>query len=264
MQTYQSTPDFYREYIEHGWLKDQAAKVHKYIKRWKNKAGKWVYQYTNPNANKPTMRSSELSKGIKSLSDTEGSLARYHINKDRGNPTRFSRQNTARNYARKKLANMSYSSRGNLRDRGYSSAEGNRIATGYRVYNNSQRRWATSNEAYTAKTKGTKNSPYTYKESTVIYDNRSTNKNLSNRKRGRSNREYIQNNSALLKDRIDKNGNTYTSRESYGARKRRIRRIYDDDRLLRSKGWTFKNGIPVPPTKNAMSNDPRYKKKKKR
>ena len=45
MQTYQSTPDFYREYIEHGWLKDQAAKTHKYIKRWRNKAGKWVYQY---------------------------------------------------------------------------------------------------------------------------------------------------------------------------------------------------------------------------
>lgn len=32
-------------FIEHGWLKDQAAKVHKYIKRWRNKAGKWVYQY---------------------------------------------------------------------------------------------------------------------------------------------------------------------------------------------------------------------------
>ena len=45
MQTYQSTPDYYRDYIEHGWLKDQAAKTHKYLKRWKNDAGKWVYQY---------------------------------------------------------------------------------------------------------------------------------------------------------------------------------------------------------------------------
>lgn len=45
MQTYQSTPDYYRDYIEHGWLKDQAAKVHKYIKRWRNDAGKWVYKY---------------------------------------------------------------------------------------------------------------------------------------------------------------------------------------------------------------------------
>ena len=47
MQTYQSTPDYYRDYIEHGYLKDQAAKVHKYLKRWKNDAGKWVYQYAN-------------------------------------------------------------------------------------------------------------------------------------------------------------------------------------------------------------------------
>lgn len=45
MQTYQSTPDFYRDYIEHGWLKDQAAKVHKYISRWRGKNGKWYYRY---------------------------------------------------------------------------------------------------------------------------------------------------------------------------------------------------------------------------
>ena len=45
MQAYQSTPDFYRDYIEHGWLKDQAAKVHKYISRWRGKNGKWYYSY---------------------------------------------------------------------------------------------------------------------------------------------------------------------------------------------------------------------------
>lgn len=63
---YQQTPDFYNEYIshsavwegrsryrngedelEHGWVKDAAAKAHKYIDRWRNKAGKWVYQYKN-------------------------------------------------------------------------------------------------------------------------------------------------------------------------------------------------------------------------
>lgn len=63
---YQQTPDFYNEYIshsavwegrsryrngedelEHGWVKDAAAKAHKYIRRWRNKAGKWVYQYKN-------------------------------------------------------------------------------------------------------------------------------------------------------------------------------------------------------------------------
>lgn len=63
MQQYQSTPDFYREYIEHGLLKDQAAKVHKYIKRWKNEAGKWVYQYKKPKSN-PTFVSSEASKEL--------------------------------------------------------------------------------------------------------------------------------------------------------------------------------------------------------
>lgn len=45
MQIYQSTPDYYRDYIEHGWLKDQAAKVHKYIERHRGKNGKWVYVY---------------------------------------------------------------------------------------------------------------------------------------------------------------------------------------------------------------------------
>ena len=177
MQTYQSTPDFYREYIEHGYLKDQAAKVHKYIKRWKNKAGKWVYQYTNPNTNKPIMRSSELSKGIKSLSDTEGSLARYHINKDRGNQTRFSRQNTARNYARKKLANsMSYSRRGNLRDRGYSSAEGDVAVYGYRLYNNSTRRAPSNLEVSKYLQNDGKNSPsIVFKESKRYYTSGGTN-----------------------------------------------------------------------------------------
>lgn len=45
MMQYQSTPDYYRDYIEHGWLKDQAAKVHKYIERWRGKNGKWYYRY---------------------------------------------------------------------------------------------------------------------------------------------------------------------------------------------------------------------------
>ena len=45
MQMYQSTPDYYRDYIEHGWLKDAAAKAHKYIDRWRGKNGKWYYRY---------------------------------------------------------------------------------------------------------------------------------------------------------------------------------------------------------------------------
>lgn len=45
MQAYQSTPDYYRDFIEHGWIKNQAAKAHKYIERWKNEAGFWRYRY---------------------------------------------------------------------------------------------------------------------------------------------------------------------------------------------------------------------------
>ena len=31
--------------IQHGWLKNAAAKAHKYIERWKGKNGKWYYKY---------------------------------------------------------------------------------------------------------------------------------------------------------------------------------------------------------------------------
>ena len=44
---YQSTPDYYRDVIQHGWLKDTANKAHKYIERWKGKNGKWYYRYKN-------------------------------------------------------------------------------------------------------------------------------------------------------------------------------------------------------------------------
>ncbi len=47
MIIYTQTPDYYDEYLQHGWLKDQAAKVHKYIERWRGKNGKWYYRYTN-------------------------------------------------------------------------------------------------------------------------------------------------------------------------------------------------------------------------
>lgn len=45
MQQYQSTPDYYRDYIEHGWLSDTAKKAHKYIDKYLSKAGNWVYVY---------------------------------------------------------------------------------------------------------------------------------------------------------------------------------------------------------------------------
>lgn len=45
MINYQSTPDYYRDYIEHGWFSDTTKKAHKYIDKYMNKAGKWVYVY---------------------------------------------------------------------------------------------------------------------------------------------------------------------------------------------------------------------------
>lgn len=50
MIIYTQTPDYYQEYLEHGWLKDQAAKVHKYLERWRGKNGKWYYRYNNAKA----------------------------------------------------------------------------------------------------------------------------------------------------------------------------------------------------------------------
>lgn len=47
MIIYTQTPDYYQEYLEHGWLKDQAAKVHKYLERWRGKNGKWYYRYAS-------------------------------------------------------------------------------------------------------------------------------------------------------------------------------------------------------------------------
>lgn len=43
---YTPTPiNYYEDYIQHGWLKDQAAKAHKYLDRWRGKNGKWYYRY---------------------------------------------------------------------------------------------------------------------------------------------------------------------------------------------------------------------------
>lgn len=130
MQTYQSTPDYYRDYIQHGWLKDQAAKMHKYIKRWKNEAGKWVYQYKKPKSN-PTFVNSQASK---ELVGDGGFVNRY----DKGHKTAARREYIkrandiwrARNGYRKtsKSAMKSDSrykrSKTNLTSQGYSGSRG--------------------------------------------------------------------------------------------------------------------------------------------
>lgn len=113
---YQQTPDFYNEYIshsavwegrsryrngedelEHGWVKDAAAKAHKYIDRWRGKNGKWYYRYKSK-AQELGAKIDRKIKGIKAdeISDNTyndyttgkrriiGKTSRYVIGKDSG------------------------------------------------------------------------------------------------------------------------------------------------------------------------------------
>ena len=113
---YTSTPDYYRDVIQHGWAKDAAAKAHKYIKRWKNKAGEWVYQYKKPKSNVSYGNWDDQrawrSEGIYGREEHR-KVARY---------SRFMRYKDiqkARNNAKLKAQGG-----GNVRDRGYSSSQG--------------------------------------------------------------------------------------------------------------------------------------------
>ena len=73
------------------------------------------------------------------------------------------------------------------------------------------------------------------------------NKATNNVLKGRENREYIKNKTALLKAKSSKYNNETYTRESAGKRNNRVKRINEDERLLRSKGWYSKNGILLPP-----------------
>lgn len=238
MQTYQSTPDYYRDYIEHGWLKDQAAKVHKYIKRWRNKAGKWVYQYKKPESH-VTLEGKMETKWLTNPGDN---YMGAHENWARGAKNkRWKDVENARHNAKvkaKKTSAMKGDSRykgpgTNLSSRGYANSQTdfNKMVKDGRSIKNSTR----GGQAM-------KNS-------------------LEQKSRGVANRNRIKNSRALLKYKPD--GKSLT-RESVGAREQRIKRIHEEEMTLRAKGWTSRNGILVPPTKNAMMSDPRYKKSKKR
>lgn len=112
MQTYQSTPDYYRDYIEHGYLKYQAAKVHKYLKRWRNKAGKWIYQYKKPKS-KATMKSMEYSRALLNDNLADNADTAYFINKKRKDDYGIysvrqidvARQNAKNRYTQRKMTN---------------------------------------------------------------------------------------------------------------------------------------------------------------
>ena len=69
--------------LEHGWLKDQAAKVHKYIKRWKTKAGRWAYLYAK-NKEKVKKAKKDLDEFYKDTKK-QYTLRKFSIKKARAN-----------------------------------------------------------------------------------------------------------------------------------------------------------------------------------
>lgn len=117
---YTSTPDYYRDVIQHGWLKDQAAKAHKYIKRWKNKAGKWVYQYKEK-IGKPESHTSYANWNDQRAWRAEG----LYGNQEHRTAARGAYLHRYRDIQRaKNKAKIKAQGGGNIRDRGYSSSQG--------------------------------------------------------------------------------------------------------------------------------------------
>jgi len=85
MILYTQTPDYYSDYIEHGWLKDQAAKVHKYIERWRGKNGKWYYRYATQVGNKAKKIGKNLKYKAKSKAlDLKTKYNRIKLIRDQG------------------------------------------------------------------------------------------------------------------------------------------------------------------------------------
>lgn len=137
MQTYQSTPDFYRDYIEHGWLKDQASKVHKYISRWRGKNGKWYYSYKS----KAQELGAKIDRKIKGIDNDQisrtdywdysnpnkprviGKTSRYVLGKDSGKANSRSGQTGSRVNSGRKRAIKKAIKKGNLTSRGYSDSK---------------------------------------------------------------------------------------------------------------------------------------------
>lgn len=127
MTQYQATPDYYRDYIEHGWLKNQAAKVHKYISRWRGKNGKWVYKYKE-NINKKykiQRKNRVLAKHDKlSYGYNKGTLP-YYSGFERRKQIEQARKNAKRAFIKKGTGYSGSSSRHkNLTSRGYSGSQG--------------------------------------------------------------------------------------------------------------------------------------------
>lgn len=66
MGMYQSTPDFYNDYIAH--------RDHKYINKYKSKSGRWVYVYTQPKASDLPNPYVALNEGMNTLRTNTSNL----------------------------------------------------------------------------------------------------------------------------------------------------------------------------------------------
>lgn len=166
---YQQTPDFYNEYIshsavwegrsryrngedelEHGWVKDAAAKAHKYIDRWRGKNGKWYYRYKSK-AQELGARVNRKRLGLKpdqiwnSKDPTYGDFdnpVRY----DKGKANSRSGQTGSRKITTTKVSSKvsrKPKKKGNLTSRGYSGSKGS--GESKRVRNTATRYYRSSN-----------------------------------------------------------------------------------------------------------------------
>ena len=126
--------------LEHGWLKDNISRIHKYISKHRSKNGKWVYVYSK---NKSAMKGDSRYRNV-----------------------------------------------GDLKDRGYSRAEGNRIGT-----------------ITKEKKHKTPMGYYKYFEKSGIYNNRSTTRALNtyNKIKGEEKRRAQSNKNRFLKQLNRKN-----------------------------------------------------------
>lgn len=149
MIRYTSTPDYYRDVIQHGWIKDAAAKAHKYVERWRGKNGKWIYRYKSKaqelgtkvirrfNYREPldpseTTRNYGTSRGTydnEKANSRSGERQAYTRNPRNGNFRSTTKLNAGIEAGRRRAAKKGYAVQGyrgkkgsNLSSRGYSNS----------------------------------------------------------------------------------------------------------------------------------------------
>lgn len=120
---YTPTPiNYYDDYIQHGWLKDQAAKVHKYLERWRGKNGKWYYRYKS----KAQELGTKIRRKLKGINNNE-------ITSDYGRhpgPKKYGKFSNSKSLSQRNVnagieaGRKRTKKNGNLTSRGYSGSQG--------------------------------------------------------------------------------------------------------------------------------------------